>query len=513
VAAMGWGSGQGYQHADWSNQQGYVYFPELNTQKEVTSYTRNEGLRKSRFLDANVGLARRLLRGMGRMAMGTGLMPSFTTGDKEWNKDINRRLRAVFGSALTYDLAGRQDFYSAQADDKTTAFRDGDLGKAYARDELGNLRVAYYEGHQIGGSRVKESATVAATMFDGVRMDRYNRRLGFLIQSGEQAGDAVEIDAANFALLCNFHRKGSPRGVSVLTHAINKMVRRGELEGMVSKGMMNAQRIGFALTREIGAAAKPPGWTGSTGVNPTRKETVTDAAGATKRVKVEDVIDSGGGEIPELPPGFDIKTLLDTRPHPNTMEFFDFIARDAAMGCDWPHELLYNIWRLGSANTRYVMADAQSIIEREQQGWIDQFGARDVIAFAAEELRTGRIRKCQDPEWWTHEFITPARMTIDVGREGALHLKQIQQGALTYKRFFGWQGLGLDQIDEWLDEVAHIKAGIGERFKGEDGKPDPAMEQFLLQALYQRVGLASSLDTGPTAEELAEAQREEQARQ
>lgn len=488
AAVLGWGTGQGYQMADWSNQQGYVYFPELNTQREVTSYARGEGLRRARFLDANVGLAGRLLKGMGRMAMGTGLMPVSATRAKEWNKLANTRMAAVLGSAYTYDLAGRQDFYLGQADDKTTSYRDGDLGKAYARDEAGNLRVAYYEGHQIGGvpKGYSEAASTGAQIFDGVRLDRNSRRLSFMIQDGAQSGQAVEIDAGNFALLCGFNRKGSPRGVTILKHAINKMIRRGELEAMVTKGMMNAQRVGFALTRDVGAPPKPPGWNGGTGINPVRKENTVDATGTTKRVKIEDVIDSGGGEIPELPPGFDIKTLLDTRPHPNTMEFFDYIARDAAMGCDWPHELLYSIWKLGGANTRYVMADAQSVIEREQQAWVDQFGARDYIAFLAEEIRTGRLPKCPDPEWWAHEFIPPARMTVDFGRDGHLHLEMIRGGALTFKRFFGWQGLRLNQLDEWMDEVATVIEGCQSRGFG------PEVQALVLECLYKRQGLGAA---------------------
>lgn len=486
---MGWGSGGGYGMADSSTARGYIYFPQLDTKREVTPYTRAEGLRKARFLDANVGLARRLLNGMGRLAMGTGLMPRFTTADKEWNKLMNARLEAVLGSALTYDLAGRRDFYSAQADDMTTAYRDGDLGKAYARDETGALRTARYEGHQLGGQPPQTSAEIAKTIFDGVRIDRHGRSLGFYIQSGEQQGDVVEIPAADFALLCNYERKGATRGVTILKHAINKMVDRGELEAMTSKGMKNAQRIGFAITREMGAT-KPPGLEGrgATGINPTRRADATDAAGTATRVKFEDVIDNTGGEIPELPAGFDIKTLLDSRPHPNTMEFFDYIARDAAMGCDFPHELLYSIWRLGGANVRYVMADAQSIIEREQQRYVDLFGARDLIAFATEELRTGRIRKCQDPMWWAHEFIPPARMTVDFGRDGSLHLEQIKCGALTYKRYLGWQGLTLSQLDEWLEEVAHVRA------QAVLNALDP---DWAVQQLYGRPGMPTPAEIPP----------------
>lgn len=490
----GWGSGQGYGMADQSSARGFVYFPQLDTRKEVTSYTRGEGLRKARFLDANVGLVRRLLNGMGRMAMGTGLTPNPTTKDKEWNNLMRARLKSVLGSAQTYDLSGRHDFYSAQAPAMTAAYRDGDLGKAYARDEGGNLRVAFYEGHQIGGE-VPNAAPIAGTqLFDGVRVDRHNRRLGFVIQSGDQAGQAVEIPATDFALLCAPERFGAPRGVTVLKHCINKLIDRGELEAMTSKGMKNAARVGFALTRDVGAPAKPPGWNGGTGVNPVTTKTVNKADGTTGRVKVEDIQDNTGGEIPELPPGHDIKMLLDTRPHPNTFEFFDYLARDAAMGCDWEHELLYSIWKLGGANMRYVLASAAGTIEREQQRYIDLHGASDYVLFAAEEIRTGRVRKCQDPEWWAHEFIPPQRTTVDFGKDGNLYLEQIKCGALTFRRYFAWQGLGLDQLDQWMDEVAMVNQGCIDR------KFSPELTTLVLDGLYRRSGVAASapVEASPT---------------
>lgn len=514
LGAMGTGfgmGGQGYGLADWSAARGYIYFPQLDTKREVTPYTRTTGLAKARFLDANVGLVGRLLDGMSRLAMGTGIMPNPTTSDKEWNAAMRKRIRAVLGSAQTYDLAGRHDFYSVQAPAMKAAYRDGDLGKCYVRDENGNLRVAFYEGHQIGGEPKGYLAPGPGSglpqVLDGVRVDRANRRLSFVIQEGDQRGETVEIPAADMCLLLN-EKFGPPRGVTILKHAINKLVDRAELEAMVSHGLKAAQRFGFAITRSSDAVAKPPSWEsrGPGGVNPARRETITKADGTTARVKVEDVMSPTGGEIPDLPPGYDIKTILDTRPHPNTIEFFDYIARDTVLGCDFPHELLYNIWKLGGANTRYVMADGQSVIEREQQRYIDLMGARDYIAFGAEEIRMGRVPKCRDPEWWAHEFIPPARITVDFTRDGKLYLEQIKSGALTYRRYFGWQGLGIEQLDEWLDEVKHVSDAAGQRWQDESGKPDPKMQQFILQALYQRVGLASSLDSAPTAAEIAAAQ-------
>jgi hypothetical protein len=75
----------------------------------------------------------------------------------------------------------------------------------------------------------------------------------------------------------------------------------------------------------------------------------------------------GGGEIPDLDPGQEIKLLLDDRPHPNTLGFYEYLARDISWGTDWPPEILWSIAALGSANTRYIMAEAQSLVEVGQQ--------------------------------------------------------------------------------------------------------------------------------------------------
>lgn len=496
--------GQGYGMADFSNARGLVYFPQLDTRREVTPYTRTEGMRKARYSCANIGIANRVITGMGRMVAGTGSMPNPTTKATEWNKLCRARIDAVYGSALTYDLAGKYNGYTAQAPTLSARFRDGDVGKVFARDEAGNLRMATYEGHQIDGSD-----QTGDNIMDGVRVDRHNRAISFFIRGGEDAGKSVEVPAASMILLASYPNFGAPRGVTVLKHAINNMIDMGEMSSFLKHGVKAAARIGYALTRAVDAPGRPPGFTGGTGVNPTRTQTVTKSDGTSAKVKTEEVFSQTGGEIPELPPGWDIKMLLDQRPHPNTFEFWDFLIRDISLGCDWPPELLWNIAKLGGANTRYVMADAQSVIEKEQQLFIDTCLAREYFAFVTEEIVKGRLPKCPDPEYWAHEWIPPSRLTVDYGREGKLHLEMIKSGALTFRRFFGWQGLGLDQIDSWLDEVKQITDGVEARFKDADGKPDQSMKQFILQALYQRVGLASSLEPAPTAEEIALAQRDE----
>jgi capsid protein len=482
----GWGYGGGHQAADQSRGRGFVYFPEFDTRKEISSYTRMEVLRKARYLYANVGFARRIVNGISRMVAGTGLMPRPMTLDKEWNKLALARIEAVFGSASTYDLSGKFNFYRAQRAKLRCRYKDGDVATVLTRDpRTGRAATAIYEGHQIGSGRLAEGEE--KTVFDGIRVDRYNRMVAMRLLEPEGTGFS-EVPAASALLLADFERPAQNRCLSIFSHAVNHLLDKTEIDSYYKGSIKNSARIGYYIgsAKDTVPVANP-----KPGASAGNRTIVTGANG--EKVSLEKVYSSSGGEVPRLDPGQELKMLLDERPHPNTLEFAEYLIRDASLGVDLSPELLWSIVKLGGANVRYVMAEAQSFIECEQQTLVDTTLGPEYIYFVADEMAAGRLRPCLDPEWWKHGFITPARTTIDIGRDGKLHLSQIQSGALTFRRFFGWQGLGLDELDEWLDEMAYVIRGCAARPELADDK----MKQFVLQALYQRVGLASALDAGP----------------
>lgn len=488
----GWNS-SGHQAANQSIARGMVYFPELDTRKEISSYTRLEVLRKARYLYSNVGFSRRIVNGISRMVAGTGLMPRPMTLDKEWNKLALARIEAVFGSASTYDLGGKFNFYRAQRAKLRCRYKDGDVATILTRDpRTGRAATAIYEGHQIGTGRLAEGEE--KTVFDGVRVDRFNRMVALRLLHAENPGYGevgfTEVPAASALLLADFERPAQNRCLSIFSHAVNHLLDKTEIDAYYKGSIKNSARIGYYIgtAKDVVPTTNPkPGGTAG------NRTVVTGPNG--EKVNLDKVYNANGGEVPRLDPGQELKMLLDERPHPNTLEFAEYLIRDASLGVDLSPEVLWSIVKLGGATMRYAMAEAQSFIEVEQQTLVDTDLGPEYIYFVSDEMAAGRLRACQDPEWWKHGFITPARTTIDIGRDGKLHLDQIKSGTLTFRRFFGWQGLGLDELDEWLDEMAHVVRGCASRPELADDK----MKQFVLQALYQRVGLASVLDDSPAA--------------
>jgi hypothetical protein len=501
-----WGSGSGYNGADTTGSRGFVYFPEQDTRKEVTPYTHGELRRRARYLVANVGLAGRFAQAIPRLVLGTGMMPQPGTADKEWNKLAKARFDARAGNALTYCLDGKADFYSDQLISYGASIVDGDMFKVKALDDAGARTLAHYESHQCANGPLA-AGDDGRSLYNGIRVNRHNRMISACFTDPGQAGRVVEIPAENLIHVCRHFRHGPARPVSRFHRAVNHMLDSAEVIAAFKGSIKTSAEKGYYISKTDNAKV-PHGWGVTTGptANPMSRQNVTMPDGSTKKVTLEQVLTAPGQDIPDLPPGFDLKLLTDSRPHPNATAFLDYLVRDMSWGFDLAPEIIWSIANIGRSNTYLVMADAQSFVEVEQQNYVDQVAGHEWMWVVQGEMMAGRLRQCQDPEWWKHAWIPPARWTLNKGSDGKLYLDQIRSGALTFRRYFGWDGMGLEQIDEWLDEVQHVRDGCRSRFLDTEGQPDPKMEQFVLQAIYQRVGLASSFaPAAALAEEQADA--------
>lgn len=460
----GWGTygmgiaGGGYQGADTSRLRGMVYFPTLDTKKELSTYTRTEILRKVRFLKRNVGLVSRLTKGMARMVAGTGLEGHATTTDKEWNKLANQRFHDRATARSVFDLGGRFNFYDSQVMLLDASFTDGDCGAVLTSSAADLAQFAFYEAHQIGNGRL---ATGDEKFWnDGVRLDRFNRPLAYRLLGGETDAAGIpsqaDVPTESFIYMGQYESPGFARCASILKHAINKLQDSGEILTAITTGIKQFNQIGYAIETDANSAA-PSSAGADDGLGP--KVVVDQGDGTT--VTQERIY--GPGAVPRLGPGQKLKSILDARPHPNNLEFLDYLIRDIAWGAGLSPEVIWNISSLGGANTRFILADAQGWIEQQQQRLIDTYCARVWIYTLAKEMKAGRLPRCKDPEWWKHAWITPARLTVDFGKDGKLHIEQVKMGMLTMKDFFGWQGKDSEeQTNRWLDEVADFKAGFNE---------------------------------------------------
>lgn len=446
----GWGT-NGHQAADFSRLQGYGYFPELDTRKEITTYTRTEVLRRVRLLLANNGFPRRIIYGLARLAAGTGLTPHALTTDREWNKAAEAFFAQSVESPFIFDIGKRYDFYSAQPFVLSAHYRDGDQATVLTESLAGRARFAFYEGHQVANPP-DLSSDAAKYWRDGVRTDRNNAAISYGFLGDENAFS--EIPSESVLFMAEYERAGQSRCTSILEHAVKKMFNSSQILSYIQTGVKLTNLFGYWFEYE----PNTPGGSGTAGGRiggPTQK--VTTSTGET--VTLEKIF--GGGAIPDLPPGAKLKTNNSSHPHPNNLGLLDYLNRDIAWGAGVSPDLLWNIAMLGGANTRFILADAQSWIDKEQAKLIRCFCQRVWLYTIAKGMKTGALRRCTDPEWWKVGWIPPPRLTVDYGRDGKLYITQNQSCMLTLKTAYGWQGLDWqEQVTQWLDEIAYIKAGL-----------------------------------------------------
>lgn len=436
-------SAAAFDGAGTSTRRGYIYAPK-NTRTELTSYTRETMLTRARWLTRNVGLAKRCAWGLARMA--GWMSPVALTKDKEWNKLATDLFERRYGnSAIAFDAQGRQNFYSYQPLITATRLQDGDFLTVFTQSANGLAQVMSYEGHQIGNSLASTDTNIR----DGVWLNKFDRALGYNVLDDMRKGTLIPANKA--VLHADFMSVGHVRGVTGFHHAINNLIDLTEIKADLKTGIKIANRQGHYIINTLPQtrSTAPLGMTAATGTPQLQTDT---------QWSIQDLYsaDKASGKSIELKAGQELKTLLDQRPHPNTMAFHDELVRDIAAGFDLASEVLWNIAALGGASVRYVMADAQKAVERQQQLLVDQFLTRFWLYFVSLEIAAGRLRPCEDPNWYLVGWQPPAKLTVDIGREGRLSIDLHKAGMLTLQSWYGSQGTDWkDSIDQSVEEYAY----------------------------------------------------------
>lgn len=451
-----------FQGADTSSRdRGFVYVPTLDTLKEVDSWSHTELLKRGRFIyNSGGGLIHRGVNGVARMVCGTGLFPYPLSPSKSWNAKVRRLWMQRCESKNTFDLSRKFTCGAAQAGIIRSSIVGGDMAPVLAREEGGRLRCMFYEAHQVGNG-LMQTVGSASRWHHGVLLGQHNAPVAYRIISRDPANGketAADVPADNVLFVANYERFGQVRGLSRFYPVINKVLDRGEIMAALTKGIKMRSQIGWAIEQQMQQQqVQVPGTTGTTvAARPTTMVKTSNG----RTVTMEEFF--GGGQSMELRPGQTFKTVESAHPHENVREHLENLVRDVAWALGYAPEILWNITQLGGANTRFIMADAQSQIEEEQQRLVEQFLGPWYIAWVRDMIEAGEI---EDVDGWDlHTWLLPKRLTVDFGRDGKLHIEQAKRGMITLKSLYGFVGDEWQiEIDQYLDERLYIKEGMMKR--------------------------------------------------
>lgn len=442
----------GHDGANTSWRRGQIYWPTLDTRKQTTKATREELLRRCRYLQANSGITRRLLGGLSSLI--GHLMPSPVTADQEWNQ---LALAAFMRRSMTervFDLAGKLNYISAQHYLTTARLRDGDALTILTEGETKGARFAFREAQQI-----RQPADPKDGWQDGVFVDRHGRHAAYwLAHPGEEEkGVAFLPDQVIYTASYDNDTIGQVRGVTALAHAVNHITDIREITASMKHAIKVASLVGLKKTTKDNSPT-----TGGLVGAARRKAAGTTTGGSTGPTTWEEVMASG--QIPHLNPNEDLDVIHDDRPSPNAIAFADWIIRDISWGVNVPPEILWQMAGMNGVAVRYVMGEVRQFVRnqlRHNAAWCRRVWTYTI----AKELKAGRLRPCRDPEWWQVDWIPQADITIDKGRDGTLEMNLIDAGMGTWNDWYQSTGGAYwkPKIVQRIDEVAFAKAECAAR--------------------------------------------------
>lgn len=423
----------GFDGANQSDRRGWIYWPTLDSKRELDSYSRTELLRKSRWLRANFGLATRICTGLADLI--GYLSPVSISGDEKWDDLADGLWEDRAHEASVVDAAGQFGIRSMQIELNRAAFGDGDVLPVLVKGSTDGVMLATYEAHQIRNPREADRSWI-----DGVKINKFRRHVAYGL--AEEDGTVKTIAAKDALYFSHPDSLGRIRPPTILAHAVNHMQDISEILADVKLTIKVAAQLGLYLKNSV---ENPGGHDGARAlVERLRDETqtVTDGAGqaATVEHKVEDLYNAAGG-IANLPKGTEVGVIQDARPHPNQVALIEHLIRDISWGVGVSPDLLWNIKDLGGANSRIANADLERWIAcrlLRLRTWLQRFRA----IWIAHEIEAGRLPEpAGNAQFWRAAFLPQASLTADKGKVGRLNIELVGSHLRSMQTHFAEEGL------------------------------------------------------------------------
>lgn len=413
----------GFQAAGVSQNRGYLYWPQLDTRRQITQYTREEIARRIEWLYEHFGFARRLCHGMARM-LGF-LTPQPNTSDEEWNDLAFEAFMAIAGSAEVWDAGSRFDFFEGQYQDNVSMFVRGDLLAVLTETQSGRARLAYFEAHQLSNGNRTGTHWV-----DGVQVGPFSRHVGYSVRDGENPNNTAYVDARNAIYFGNFDNRGQVRALSILRTAVLNMIDVVEVRGFTKTAIKNHSRLGTVIERD---AAQPTsnGYGGMGGPVVQAVQGMPDHS--SQPINMELVL--GGAMTPNLPAGAKVRVVTDDRPSQNNMEFEKALLKDCCDAVDLSYDRICNLAGITGPGLRLLNQDDKrwiTIRHHRQAKRCNRMWNYTI----AKEIKGGRLRapKLQPGEYWWNKtvWIGLPSPDIDAGRTAQATQTDLQTGLTTW---------------------------------------------------------------------------------
>jgi hypothetical protein len=473
--------GQLYQ-TPRSNPKGFRPRPWLSndTKQNVCEYDRKELVNLSRLAISQIEVLAAAIEQKNNWSFGDAWDAHYTGEDKAWAQEASEFLANQFYPFCNvrgpeYDLRTSLMLYGKALD------RDGDDLMILGETENHFPQIAFFPATRVEsgsnhanrrGMEVKGGPFDGATIFDGVILNRQNRRIGARLLNDD--GTHRDISAFNCDLGFEPAWVDQIRGFPKLSPILRPMANLQDIDGFIQDGIKRSSQYAAVVKNAEGEA--PVGNEVITGEDsPTASDPTSDIVGgghSDRKVHYEEMPGGGGVFLyMDAGAGESVEPFKYENPHPNVEAHIERIQRGCLAAIGWAYELL-NLNEGGRAPSRLLCDLAnQTITDRQATGrrrW------KRIISYGlAKGAKHGFLRKPRDPRDYNRwEPGYPKHLSVDAGNDVKAGIEMCKFGLSTASIEAAKFGYHISTIrkqqEEELNDAASIADRLYARLKGGD---------------------------------------------
>ena len=412
-------AGSIYESANISPRRGQVPGAAPRDAKaDLTSSTRRELVRRSRYLHKNSGFVRELVGNMAIYSTGDGIRPQAQSPDPAWNRLAEDYFK-MWSSRC--EVTGRFSFEECQSLICRGMDVDGEYFVLKTRDRFGYPVIQLIETHRVG------DRLPATDAIDGVLLDDHGAPHAFRVIEDLTTRD---VPAAHVLHIFEPEHASAVRHAPTMQHSINHVIDEMELLALEKHAVKDNCDITRVLRVESGQLEEDGDF--NLGAQPGGEN--SDPASLQKIT---------GGKLVALKPHESIDSFEPKRPSPTFTGFLEHLRRDSALGV-LPYEFAADSSKIGGAGVRLVVAKADRRFSFRQMILIQRLIKPVWFYVIGDAIDRGELPAVLG--WWKISCVTPRRITVDAGREAQQNRADVEMGLKTISDHY--EELGADFGEE-----------------------------------------------------------------
>lgn len=472
VGVLAWiDAGQRYS-PDRSSVPGWVQ----DARFDVNAATRDEILRKSRYLADNCGLLQRMGDIFVQYVAGpNGNRFTPASSDATFNTDAGEYWAEWSAFA---DISSRMSLGEIQGVAVERWFHDGEVFILKTRGESGRPRVQLIESHRV---QTPWDRYQQGNIHDGVEVDANGRPVFYWVRDTFDGDKFRRIPANRIIHVFSPTRPGQLRGLPFCTSVIPLLIDFMDLQALEMRVAKTCARIANVIKRLKGSTA-------GAGLDEARlrreivENKVTKPDGTTylkqRAQHVESVL---GGDTVALEEGEDIQQFKTDRPSVVTQQYWEFLIALICAGTGINKSLVLPYSLQGTVARGDL--DVAASFFRAHSAILQRCFAEVYAYVIGDAIDYGKLgRRAAPADWRKVNSRAPRTPNVDVGRNSKALIEEYESGFRTLESVCAETG------DDWREVV--IQRTAEAKFIVEQAKAagvDPSMVSIRIMDRPERI--------------------------